>query len=185
MASRAEIIQKMLKNQNKISCLRTVVLQKLQNRLWHTTSNIRYKGILNSGYISPNPKIPESERWKTSGGPNFYPYVRTLEGISLFDFDNFDPDGYEQKCPMSNWHYFVPYREDWGQAIWIQIDKDKIRKDLISAPELLAKWKREKAERHTIMPHIEAAHIGPIYKSCFVEVFSTNRNSDTITKLRI
>ncbi|MBI5678952.1 MAG: hypothetical protein HZC52_10810 [Planctomycetes bacterium] len=32
----------------------------------------------------------------------------------------------------------------------------------IDGEELIAKWKRENAHRHTIMPIIEAAHIGPI-----------------------
>jgi len=84
--------------------------------------------ILETGCILPNPLIPEEERWKTSGGPDVYHYVRRLGDVSLFDFERFDPERYSEKYPLSSWWTFVPYVRDWGQSIWIEIDKQFIIK---------------------------------------------------------
>ena len=66
--------------------------------------------------------LPDSERWSTKAGPEWYPYVRTLGGVSLFDLREFEPDSYRERCPLSTWTEFVPYREDWKASIWIEID---------------------------------------------------------------
>src|SRR5713101_4436516 len=135
---------------------------ELREHLWHTTLPHRYEAILRTGSIVPNPNIPDSERWKTSGGPKYYPYVRVLGGVSLFDFRSFDPVAYSEKYPISSWREFVPYRRDWGSAIWLQIDRSQIGSSFIDADTLVAKWKEDNAYGHTIMPRIEAAHIGPL-----------------------
>ena len=57
--------------------------------LWHTTSIQRFKKIVESGLILVYPDIPDTERWCTRGGEEHYPFVRHLEGISLFDFKDF------------------------------------------------------------------------------------------------
>ncbi len=74
------------------------VLRELHGRLWHTTHPDRFRDILTSGAILPNPKMPERDRWCTSLGPDHYPYVRTLDGVSLFDFDKFDAETYSIRC---------------------------------------------------------------------------------------
>jgi hypothetical protein len=91
---------------------------QLRERLWHTTTPDRYESILRSGSILPNPEIPESDRWKTSRGPHYYPFVRTLGGVSLFDFHGFDPEAYSAKYPFSSWREFVPCRPEFEAAIW-------------------------------------------------------------------
>jgi hypothetical protein len=88
--------------------LRERVLQQLHGGLWHTTSSDRFESILATGAILPEPNIPDSKRWCTGGGSEHYPYVRTLGGVSLFDFDQFDPGIYGERCPSSTWAYFVP-----------------------------------------------------------------------------
>jgi hypothetical protein len=55
-----------------------------------STNVSRFQGILRSAAILPDPEIPDSERWSTSLGSKWYPYVRTLGGISLFDFRRFN-----------------------------------------------------------------------------------------------
>src|SRR5258708_20259302 len=97
--------------------LRGLVLRELSGRLWHTTHPNRFKSILNSGAILPEPDIPDSERWKASKGNQSFPFVRTLGGVSLFDFDQFDPDSYSERYPISSWYEFVTYREPWITSI--------------------------------------------------------------------
>ena len=98
----------------------------LRDGLWHTTTPSRYEQIRSAGWIVPNPPIPDTERWGASQGPDYYPYVRVLGGVSLFDFRDFDPDSYDAKYPMSNWRAFVPYRRECGAAIWIGLDRIKV-----------------------------------------------------------
>ena len=143
------------------------VLDILRGGIWHTTHPDRFRQILLDGYITPNPKIPEEERW---GGntPETYPYVRKLGGISLFDFRDFDPNEYQQEFPLSSWSYFVPAHQDWGKAIWIKIKKEILNDHkFIDGKELLKKREEQNAFIHRIMPKIECAYIGNIYIDMF------------------
>ena len=170
--------QQIIMNQTHASeQYRNRVLEVLHNRLWHTTCQTRFRSILKCGAILPNPAIPESGRWKTSRGPEFYPYARTLGAVSLFDFHAFTPEVYSQDFPMSNWHEFVPFRPSWGSSVWIEIDREAVQKSLISGPELVQRWKDEEAERHTIMPIIEAAHVGIISTFSFRQTLFIHNNS--------
>ncbi len=155
----------------------------LGGRLWHTTKPERYQMILDAGCILPNPPISDQERWKTGQGPDFYPYVRLLDGVSLFDFEGFNPEHYSKKYPLSSWREFVPYRRTWGQAVWIEIDKQFIVEGFISGEQLLAKWKQDKAYRHPIMPIIEAAHLGSIPLEAFRRVFKCGYDTPGFEKM--
>lgn len=130
--------------------------------LWHTTSPERYSGILKAKAVLPEPGLPDSERWKTAAGPKHYPYVRSLGGVSLFDFKGFEPESYRAAYPMSTWEEFVPYRSSRGAAVWLEIDRNAASESLIAPKALVEKWNREGAHGHTLMPMIEAAHLGPI-----------------------
>ena len=144
------------------------IWRELHGGLWHTTQPERFARIMDTGAISNEPKgIANSDRWSTSQGRKHYPYVRFIGGISLFDFSKFNPQRYETKYPLSNWRYFVPYRNEWGGAIWIEIDREKAKNGLISGHDLLIKWKEEECFGHRIMPLIEAAHIGPLPVTAF------------------
>lgn len=66
--------------------LAAVVLQTLRGGVWHTTDSERYKGILSAGAILPEPPIPDSDRWETGLGTIGCSYVRSIGGVSLFDF---------------------------------------------------------------------------------------------------
>ncbi|MDN5537352.1 hypothetical protein [Comamonas sp.] len=143
--------------------------QILLNRLWHSTTPARYELIIETGAILPEPDIPDASRYCTAQGPKHYPYVRTLGGVSLFDFSDFNPDAYSEKY-VASWFTFVPINNGGGNKIWIEINRDLVRKSLIEGIDLVSQWKRNNAYGHNIMPIIEVAHIGPIDTSKFTQV---------------
>ncbi len=147
------------------------VLGELLGGLWHTTRPDRFEMILRSAAILPEPDIPDSERWSTFQGPKFYPYVRTIGGVSLFDFDEFEPEEYGRKYPMSSWSYFVPYRRDWRSSVWIEIDRQLVAANIVSSEELAARQNAAGAHYHKRMPQIEVAHVGPLPRTAFKRAF--------------
>jgi hypothetical protein len=88
----------------------SILLSALRGSVWHSTNSERYKGILSAGAILPEPPIPDSDRWGTRPGTIGCPYVRSIGGGSLFDFRDFNPEGYSKNYPLSSWREFVPYR---------------------------------------------------------------------------
>jgi hypothetical protein len=158
--------------------LAAVVLETLRGSVWHTTNTERYKGILSVGAILPEPPIPDSDRWGTALGTVGCPYVRSIGGVSLFDFRDFDPEEYSNKYPIGTWREFVPYRSAWGEAIWIEVDVSEIMAGFISGREILDRWKAEQASNR-FMPLIEAAHIGALPLRAFKQVLSVSKESRT------
>ncbi len=144
------------------------IWRELHGGLWHTTHPERFVGILECGAILPEPEeIPDGDRWGTSQGPKHYPYVRFIGGVSLFDFHQFDPQSYQSKYPSSSWREFVPYRRDWGGAVWIEIDREHASSCYISGRDLLTRWKASGYLGHNIMPLIEAAYRGSLPLAAF------------------
>jgi hypothetical protein len=136
----------------------------LLDRLWHSTLVDRFTSILTDGAILPEPDIPDSERYGTAMGAKHYPYVRTLGGVSLFDFSGFCPKRYAKQY-SAVWEDFVPQRDRPGNPIWIEVCRQSVAEHLISPKELESRRRNEKKLMHAIMPLIESAHIGPI-KMC-------------------
>jgi len=167
----------------ELNALRNLVLKELHGRLWHTTPPDRFQRILETGAILPVPDPPNPDGWRTMGGEPYRSFAHTLGAVSLFDFDQFDPESYGTKCPMSDWHTFVPYREKWGSSVWIEIDRGLIAQQLISGPDLVAKWKANDAYEHSIMPYIEVVHVGPVPRSAFVRAFIVGKNESEIRSL--
>lgn len=147
-----------------------LVLARVSSGIWHTTSPDRFRAILESGAVLPEPGLPDSERWSTSAGPEWYPYVRTLGGVSLFDLRNFKPDSYRERCPLSTWTEFVPYREEWKASAWIEIDVGPLGRNFVAGSDILDRWTAAKVGNR-IMPEIEAAHIGPFPTAAFLSAF--------------
>lgn len=150
--------------------LGALVLARVLNGVWHTTNAARFQGIVASGAILAEPSIADGDRWGASRGKDYYPYVRTLGGVSLFDFAGFEPEEYSKAFPMSSWWEFVPYRSVWNEAVWIEIDADALGGSFISGRALLERWNAGEVGNR-IMPQIEAAHLGPIPLSSFKSVF--------------
>jgi hypothetical protein len=164
--------------------LRKGVLQRLHGGLWHTTHPDRFAAILATGAILPEPGVPDSERWCTGGGKEHYPYVRTLGGVSLFDFTQFEPESYQERCPSSCWAYFVPCHLAWERAVWIEIKRGQVAPpQFIPGLELLSKWKADRAYGHNIMPEIEAAYVGSIPRAAFKQAFLVRKDDSEIRQL--
>ena len=146
---------------------------RLHGGLWHTTHPDRVPAIVAAGSLLVEPKIDDAERWKASRGPEYFPFVRTIGGVSLFDFHGFDADRYDQTHPMSSWRTFVPYVQSWRGAVWVKIDRTAIADRFVSADELVRLWDTGGHHKHTIMPRIEAAHIGELPISALRSAFLT------------
>ena len=70
----------------------------------------------------------------------------------------------------SSWRKFVPCRSDWGESVWIEIDRYAVRENYLSARDLAERQRAENAERHTLMPRIEAAVIDRIPIAAFRQI---------------
>jgi hypothetical protein len=149
----------------------------LADGLWHTTSRERFHAALISGGLLAESDLLDCRRHKTAKGPSNYPFARLLGGVSLFDFARFDSASYEAAYPVSNWRSFVPTRPGGGESLWIELDPSGYPA-VIRGTELLAEWKAQKAFGHTIMPLIEAAHIGDIPTKLFHRVVAVRQLSD-------
>jgi hypothetical protein len=159
------------------------IWHRLHGGLWHTTHPERFLGIIDSGAILPEPPaIPDAERWCTQNGPENYPYVRFIGGVSLFDFADFDPDAYTEKYPMSTWRTFVPFRREWAGGVWIEIDRAMMANEFIAGSEVLRRWKAEPYLGHMIMPIIEAAHLGAVPLAAFKRIAFVGAHSREIVE---
>ncbi len=157
---------------------------RLAKGIWHTTHPARLTPIMNSG-LKSEPDVRDSERWKASHGPKYHPFVRTIGGVSLFDFTAFDPEAYSRSHPMSTWSTFVPHRADWGGAVWIEVDPDALGERFISADDLVRRWDDGGHHRHTIMPRIECACIGDVPVSAFKSAFMTWSRGDVTRDISV
>jgi hypothetical protein len=164
------------------SDLAVLLLKTLRGSVWHTTNSERYKGICLEKAILPEPPIPDRDRWGTGVGTIGCPYVRSIGGVSLFDFRDFDSGVYSEQYPISSWREFVPYRSAWGEAIWIEIDVSQLIPGFISGREILDRWKAEHATNR-FMPLIEAAHIGALPIKAFRQVLHVSKESVTVLQL--
>jgi len=107
-----------------------------------------------------------------------------LGGISLFDFDNFDPGFYEKSYPSSSWAYFVPFHLAWECAVWIELNRTEIlAPKYIAGLDLLSMWKSTKSYGHNFMPEIEAAYLGEISSSVFKRAFFVSKGDNEIRHL--
>lgn len=162
------------------------IWRELYGGLWHVTHPERFVGVLECGAILGDPKkIPDTDRWSTSQGPKHYPYVRSIGGVSLFDFHEFYPESYRSKHASSNWAEFVPYRRVWGGAVWIEIDRQHDLPCFLSGCELLTKWKSDEAWGHKIMPLIEAAYLGPLPVAAFMRALFISGKDGQFHELEI
>jgi len=165
--------------------LRQRVLDMIAGGAWHTTSEERFRRILEFGAILPEvPGMPQSERWGAALDHPYVNYVRGLGGVSLFEFIDFVPEVYDEKFPMSSWRTFVPMTEKWGHAVWIEVDRERLGANFLSAATILDRWKIEKSVRR-FMPMIEAAHLGPLPVTAFIRAFIVRKGIPDLMPLAL
>ena len=154
----------------------------LLSGLWHCTSLERFNKILQTGAIKCEPDIPDSDRF-CSAKDSIYPFVRSLGGVSLFDFREFSPQAYSKKYPCSSWWTFAPNCERFDTTIWIKVDAIKVSGNLVIGRDLLKCWKKLKQCRRSIMPIIECAYIGDLDISCFTSAYRFDVPSNMFIKI--
>ena len=142
---------------------------KLYGSVWHSTSIERYEKIKSDGEIKAEPDLPDKERFSTALGDKHYPFVRSIGGVSVFDFRTFDVKKYNHQFGASNWATFAPCRTGWTETIWIEVDILQVKDTFISGQEIREKWKNENSSRKFITI-IEGAVIGSIPSSAFKKV---------------
>lgn len=150
----------------------------LRGSVWHTTTPERFQSIVKSGFLLPDPDIPDKDRWGTGLGESHYPFVRSLGGVSLFDFRQFDEKAYPKSYPNSSVYSFVPCSHRSSIAVWIEIDTDSVTQNIIFGDDLLVKWKNSNELGRKIMPLIEAAHIGPVPIATFLRILVYHKESN-------
>ena len=150
-------------------------MEILCGSLWHTTTEARWEGIRAAGAILVEPPVPDGERHRTPIGPSGYPYARSLGGVSLFDFADFDYEAYKRNGPVDHVAGFVPVYSAWHGAVWIEIDRSAVATSLLSARDLQARWEREQAYGHGVIGSVEGAHIGDIPRTAFIRILLVRR----------
>ena len=150
-------------------------METLRGGLWHTSSESRWDDIDATGGILVEPPGPDNERHGTRCGPSGYPYVRSLGGVSLFDFAGFDYEAYKRNCLVDHVAAFVPVYSAWEGAVWIEIDRSAVSPSLKSPRDLWARWEREQAYGHRLIRSVEGAHIGDVPSTAFVRVLLVRR----------
>lgn len=148
----------------------------LRDAYWHCTSVENYSAIILCGNILPEP-VSLTRRWGEGLGPEFFPFVRTLGGVSVFDFYGFNPEKYSSDFPSSSWRTFVPGRENWERTIWIKLSRDRMPGTFLSGLDFKALQEERYAFKNKLMPRIECAHLGPIPISAFIEVLQYEKST--------
>lgn len=132
------------------------ISNRLAGSLWHTTSVARFGSILATGFIMVEPGLPEKERY---GGD---PFVRSLGGVSLFDFPaGFDFEKYNAEIPTNSLGEFVPFKRSWGHSVWLRLDTDALALGIRSGKAIRALWKDLGSVKRFIA-EVEGAHLGDI-----------------------
>lgn len=124
----------------------------LRDSVWHTTTSERYKNIIQTNGIIPEPALLDSERWGRGRGPEYYPFVRSVGGVSLFDFRGFDEVEYSYNYSSSMWRSFVPCAFRSNKAIWIEMDLIAIAGRFVDGKILRDKWIQSNNLYRNIVP---------------------------------
>ena len=134
---------------------------ELKKGVWHSTSSERYIKILESKYILPEPAIPNEERCSQVRGGKLCSFVRSIGGVSLFDFHHLNVVEYSNTYSLSILAAFVPCRIGWDETIWLELDVEKMNAAYLSPYEVMLKRNHAKSGQQ-IIPELEGAHIGAI-----------------------
>jgi len=110
--------------------------KELLNEVCHTTTLNSFLNIYETGFILINPDstMLEYKKYGNVNCPNNDTYVRSLGGISVFDFKNFSIKAYDRyvnntwEVLSADLYRFLPNHirnESDGLSVWIVIDTTK------------------------------------------------------------
>lgn len=156
--------------------------RELYGKVWHSTSMPRYEMIKAERKIIPNPDLPDSERWGTYLGPDFYPFVRSIGAVSVFDFRFFNVEQYTRNYGLSNWATFAPCHTNLDETVWIEIDTTSLKDSFLSGQAIRELWHETNSTRKFITI-IEGAVIGEIPESTFKKVLLYQRDIEKFSQL--
>lgn len=156
--------------------------KKLYGSVWHSTSIERFEKIKADGRIKANPDLSDKERFSTKFGAKHYPFVRSIGGVSVFDFRTFDVKKYSHKFSVSNWATFAPCRTGWAETIWIEVDILQLKDTFLSGQQIRELWKSENSSRKFITI-IEGAVMEFIPSSAFKQVLLYKSSSNEFIKI--
>lgn len=137
------------------------IIKYLLDTVCHTTTVASFLKIYESGYIKgePNQKTLEHKIYSNCLDMNNTTYVRSIGGVSLFDFKNFslqEYDTYFKEGSYGELYRFLPMHqrnEKDGMSIWLVIGGNYTDK-YIDRLSLKNMW--EKQKNSMFMPNVEA-----------------------------
>jgi hypothetical protein len=157
---------------------------ELLGAVWHTTSISRFKRIVSSREIMAEPDIADTARHGTRRGPKLYPFVRSLGGISVFDFQNFDPAEHFKETGALNWPHFVFGHHTEEDSLWIEINTKKLNDSYLSAKEIRHMWHESNSNRK-FMTGIEGAVLKSVPIDAFRNVLLFSKRDQKFSNLII
>jgi leucyl-tRNA synthetase len=148
--------------------LSTKVPTELKSKVWHSTSIENATSIVRQGFILAEPDIDQAKFW---GGKSerVYPFVRSIGGISLFDFRL--PSSHVSKILYN----FIPCKSGCTQTVWFGIDVSRLGDLFLSADETRIRW-MESGMNRQYMPKLESTSLCPIPISCINSIYISRKN---------
>jgi hypothetical protein len=141
---------KSLRREGAPDWIEDVLLQKLDGRLWHATTERAWRAIMADGIIRP-----DAEAVYRNG------FCRSIGAVSLFDLSQ--PDS-AAPVAATHWSAWLGGLDD-EPRYWIEIDRAAVSERLLTPVETLARWRlalNEGSQTLRIIAGLEAAHLGPI-----------------------
>ncbi|ELA9814221.1 TPA: hypothetical protein ACGSUT_004207 [Vibrio parahaemolyticus] len=145
----------------------TKVPTELKGKVWHSTSIENAMSIVRQGFIFAEPDIDQTKCW---GGKSerVHPFVRSIGGISLFDFRL--PNSHVSEILYS----FIPCKSGCAQTVWFEIDVSRLSDSFLSADETRMRW-RESGMSRQYMPKLESTSLCPIPTSYINSIYISRK----------
>ena len=166
------------------------LINNLLNSVCHTTTISSFIKIYESKYIYvyPDPKILEHEKYGNVNCPNNNTYVRSLSGISLFDFKDFSLEEYDKffKPSYGDLYRFLPIHkrnEKDKISIWLIIDVTLTDK-YINREKLYSQGSSE-SKNSQFIPKAEATILGDIPIDWIKEVIIFKKENNQVLKMNL
>ncbi|PKG86490.1 hypothetical protein CXF85_01950 [Colwellia sp. 75C3] len=147
---------------------------KLKGKVWHSTSFDNAVKIIKSGSILSNPNISTEDKWGGNSETD-YPFVKSIGGISLFDFRL--PESHSSEL-LYRW---VPCQVKFSKTVWFEIDTSKLHSCFLSAEDTLVKWEKAGMTRN-YMPYLEASCISPIDTQYIKSILIGDQNGGLVSE---